>query len=155
MKDYIHQFVILAAAPMNVTKEVLESAFLNGLRTEIFAEVLVMTPIGLDNMMKAAQLAEKKLGLLKSGRGPHNTFAPSKPLTPFPQFLHLRALLPPPHLHHLLPPDHFRFFHQNRQFCSVVSRNRRSRLAERRVYATAAMKNTRLAIAASRNNFRS
>ncbi|PON85521.1 hypothetical protein TorRG33x02_186700 [Trema orientale] len=66
------------AAPMNVTEEVLESAFLNSLKVEILAEVMVMEPSGLDNMMKVTQLAEKKLGLLQSGRGPNPSLGPSK-----------------------------------------------------------------------------
>ena len=69
MKDYLHRFMMIAAAPMDITEEVMESAFLNELKLEILAEVLVMAPRGLDKIMKAAQLAERKLGLLKTSHG--------------------------------------------------------------------------------------
>lgn len=58
VEDYIERFKAMAAPLPQLSDEVLEGVFLNGLKSVIRAEVLAMEPDGLDQIMRKAQLVE-------------------------------------------------------------------------------------------------
>lgn len=69
VRDYRRQFEILAAPIGDIPEHVLEGHFINGLKTEVKAEVRLHAPEGLGRVMEVAQRVEDKLAILTQGRG--------------------------------------------------------------------------------------
>lgn len=73
--EYRHQFEVMAAPLKDISEQILEGVFMNGLRVEIQAEVRIRQPVGLARIMNLAQRVEDRdliLGKSRDGRG--NTF---------------------------------------------------------------------------------
>lgn len=59
--EYRAEFESLSAPLPELSKNLLDGTFLNGLKDEVRTEVLCFDPIGLEAMMKAAQRIEDKI----------------------------------------------------------------------------------------------
>lgn len=68
VKEYRQQFEKLASPLQNVSEEILECNFINGLHTYIRAEVQLLNPVGLDQMMKVVQRVEERNLMMQQGQ---------------------------------------------------------------------------------------
>ena len=68
--DYRKEYELMSATMTGLPDEVLESTFVKGLKPEIRAEVRVLKPMGLDQIMETAQLVEEKNMAIKSIKDP-------------------------------------------------------------------------------------
>eukprot|EP00257_Ricinus_communis_P028075 XP_025015489.1 uncharacterized protein LOC112536827 [Ricinus communis] len=64
VKEFRRQFEIIAAPLKGLAEDVLEAAFVNGLRPDMQAELRQWSPFGLDKKMQVAQKIEEKLKAL-------------------------------------------------------------------------------------------
>ena len=71
IRDYRQQFETMAAPLTKVSKQVLESSFINGLRPEIQVELHMLKPTGLGRLIALAQRVEERNMKLK-----HAKYAP-------------------------------------------------------------------------------
>lgn len=60
VKEYRRQFEKLASPLQNLSEEVLECNFINGLTPRIRAEVQLLCPMGLEQIMDVAQRVEER-----------------------------------------------------------------------------------------------
>ena len=81
VRDYLRTFELLASALDGVPKNVQESTFINGLKLEIRAEVRMLKPVGLREVMNLAQRVEERNTYNRASRG---YFGGPKPLSSHP-----------------------------------------------------------------------
>lgn len=80
VRDYRNCFETLASPIEEMPEAVLEGHFVNGLKPEIRAEIRVLRPLGLENIMEMAQRIEDRNQVLQGNRFGYD---PSK-VTPQP-----------------------------------------------------------------------
>lgn len=71
--EFRHTYELLVAPLMEIPEEVTESTFINGLKSHIKAEVQLLQPKGLDQLMEVSQRVEDKNRVLKAT---HDCFGP-------------------------------------------------------------------------------
>lgn len=82
VREYRRRFEQMASTLDDISKQVLESTFINGLRSDIRAELKVLGPTGLEKAMELAMKIEAKNLESKSyTRGPgHSNYLPTRTL---------------------------------------------------------------------------
>ena len=76
VRDYRRQFETMALLLMEVSEQVLKSSFINGLKPEIQAKLLMLQPMGLGRLMALAQWVDERNMKLKQAKyalGPANS----------------------------------------------------------------------------------
>ena len=71
MAKYQRAYELMLASMTRLPEEVLESTFVKGLKPEVRAEVRVLKPIGLGQIMEIAQLVKDKNLAIKSLKDPN------------------------------------------------------------------------------------
>lgn len=71
VNDYLQKFEELSAPLPEMVEDVLVGTFSNGLDTVIKTEVFAIRVVGLEDMMDAARLAEKKIEMARTSQGPY------------------------------------------------------------------------------------
>lgn len=84
VREYRRQFEMLATHMTDIPDSVLEGSFVNGLKQEIRAEVLMMQPNGLARIMDLAQRVEDRNTTLKLTKGWSSAMASRSPATILP-----------------------------------------------------------------------
>lgn len=70
MSEYRQQFELLSAPLDGVSDDVLEGNFVNRLKAETKAELCLLNPKGLEQIMELAQRIEEKMALMRGANGP-------------------------------------------------------------------------------------
>ncbi|XP_024017591.1 uncharacterized protein LOC112090471 [Morus notabilis] len=74
VREYRRQFEMLAALLAEIPEQVLESAFVNGLKPEVRAEVRMMKPNGLGRIMEFTQRVEERNQLVRGPKTQMSSF---------------------------------------------------------------------------------